>query len=66
MIDFSICKNCGLPIFFDWQGAHHVRPESYGPLGFLQCNPESEPCGKAEEEAEESSASPPSLPTRGA
>jgi hypothetical protein len=28
MIDFSTCKNCDRPIFFDWKGAHHVKPES--------------------------------------
>ena len=25
MIDFSTCKNCCRPIFFDWKGAHHVK-----------------------------------------
>lgn len=56
MIDFSICKNCGLPIFFDWKGAHHVNPASYGPLGMLQFDPESKPCDKPEEETEEETA----------
>lgn len=53
MIDFSICKHCGLPIFYDWKGAHHVRPESYGPLGFLEFSPNSKPCDKPEESPEE-------------
>jgi hypothetical protein len=32
MIDFSVCKNCGRPIFFDWKGAHHVRQDSALPV----------------------------------
>lgn len=24
-IEFSVCENCGRPIFFDWKGTHHVR-----------------------------------------
>jgi hypothetical protein len=25
MIEISVCKNCGRPIYFDWRGAHHVQ-----------------------------------------
>lgn len=25
MIEFSTCKNCNRPIFFDWMGAHHIK-----------------------------------------
>jgi len=27
MTDFSTCMHCKRPIFFDWRGAHHVKPE---------------------------------------
>jgi hypothetical protein len=53
MIDFSICKNCLLPIFFDWKGAHHVRPEKYGSLGLLQFSSESKPCDNPQAISEE-------------
>lgn len=53
MIDFSVCANCGLPIFFDWRGTHHVNPESYGPLGLLQFDPAAKPCEKPEEGSKE-------------
>jgi hypothetical protein len=58
MIDFSVCKNCNRPIYFDWKGAHHVHPDRAQALSRLGAydtrldfsKPE---CEKAEEAAEE-------------
>ena len=57
-MDFSICKNCRLPIFFDWRGAHHVTKE--GALAVTEFGQfdtridwSKTPCGRPEEENEE-------------
>lgn len=58
MIDFSVCKNCNRPIFFDWKGAHHVKPDkalAVAPFGMFDMRLDfSKPeCDRPEEEAEE-------------
>jgi hypothetical protein len=37
MIEFSVCRHCGKPIFYDWKGAHHVDLDNPCP------NPEEAP-----------------------
>jgi hypothetical protein len=58
MIDFSTCKNCGRPIFFDWKGAHHISEEgalAATSFGVFDTRPDfSQPeCDRPEEAPEE-------------
>jgi len=49
-IDFSVCKNCGRPIYYDWCGTHHVRQDSVVLLWADYSRPE---CSTPEEKSDE-------------
>ena len=55
MIDFSVCKNCGRPIFFDWKGTHHVKEShSLAAMGAgIRCDYSKPECNNPEEDSEE-------------
>ncbi len=54
-LDFSICRHCGRPIFFDWKGAHHVKESHSLPamMAGIPCDYSKPECSKPEEAPEE-------------